>query len=86
MSAVKKMDSGSYLALDQDSIQKIIVATTTQIDRIRDIVQVPVILTSPIVRIYYKKLIDQFCPNVIVLSFNEIDAHIQIQALGTIEI
>lgn len=86
MSAVKKMDSGSYLALDQDSIQKIIMATTTQIDRIREIVQVPVILTSPIVRIYYKKLIDQFCPNVIVLSFNEIDAHIQIQALGTIEI
>ena len=86
MSAVKKMDSGSYLALDQDSIQKIIVATTAQIDRIRDIVQIPVILTSPIVRIYYKKLIDQFCPNVIVLSFNEIDAHIQIQALGTIEI
>ncbi len=86
MGAVKKMDSGSYLALDQDSIQKIIVATTNQIERIRDIVQVPVILTSPIVRIYYKKLIDQFCPNVIVLSFNEIDAHIQIQALGTIEI
>ncbi len=86
MSAVKKMDSGSYLALDQESIQNIIVATTAQIDRIRDIVQVPVILTSPIVRIYYKKLIDQFCPNVIVLSFNEIDSHIQIQALGTIEI
>lgn len=86
MGAVKKMDSGSYLALDQDSIQSIIVATTTQIERIRDIVPSPVILTSPIVRIYYKKLIDQFCPNVNVLSFNEIDSHIQIQALGTIEI
>ncbi len=86
MSAVKKMDSGSYLALDQDSIQKIIVATTTQIEKIRDLVPSPVILTSPIVRIYYKKLIDQFAPNVNVLSFNEIDAHIQIQALGTIEI
>ncbi len=86
MSAVKKMDSGSYLALDQDSIQKIIVATTTQIEKIKDLVPVPVILTSPIVRIYYKKLIDQFAPNVNVLSFNEIDSHIQIQALGTIEI
>ena len=86
MSAVKKMDSGSYLALDQDSIQKIIVATTAQIEKIKDLVPVPVILTSPIVRIYYKKLIDQFAPNVNVLSFNEIDSHIQIQALGTIEI
>ncbi|MGN0612709.1 MAG: flagellar biosynthesis protein FlhA [Porcipelethomonas sp.] len=86
MSAVKKMDGGSYLALDQDSIQRIIVATTAQIEKIRDIVPSPVILTSPIVRIYYKKLIDQFCPNVNVLSFNEIDSHIQIQALCTIEI
>ena len=86
MGAVKKMDSGSYLALDQESIQSIIVATTAQIERIRDIVPSPVILTSPIVRIYFKKLIDQFCPNVNVLSFNEIDSHIQIQALGTIEI
>ncbi len=86
MGAVKKMDSGSYLALDQESIQSIIMATTAQIERIRDIVPSPVILTSPIVRIYYKKLIDQFCPNVNVLSFNEIDSHIQIQALGTIEI
>ncbi|MGN1085825.1 MAG: FHIPEP family type III secretion protein [Porcipelethomonas sp.] len=55
-------------------------------DRIRDLVPSPVILTSPIVRIYFKKLIDQFCPNVNVLSFNEIDSNIQIQALGTIEI
>ena len=86
MGAVKKMDSGSYLALDQDSIQKIIFATTAQIEKIKDLVASPVILTSPIVRIYYKKLIDQFCPGVNVLSFNEIDSHIQIQALGTIEI
>lgn len=86
MGSVKKMDSGSYLALDQESIQSIIVATTEQIEKIRDLVPSPVVLTSPIVRIYFKKLIDQFCPNVSVLSFNEIDSHIQIQALGTIEI
>ncbi len=86
MGAVKKMDNGSYLALDQESIQSIVIASTTEIDKIRDLVPSPVILTSPIVRIYFKKLIDQFCPNVNVLSFNEIDSNIQIQALGTIEI
>lgn len=86
MGAVKKMDNGSYLALDQESIQNIVIASTNEIDKIRDLVPSPVVLTSPIVRIYYKKLIDQFCPNVNVLSFNEIDSNIQIQALGTIEI
>ncbi len=86
MGAVKKMDNGSYLALDQESIQNIVIASTNEIDKIRDLVPSPVVLTSPIVRIYYKKLIDQFCPNVNVLSFNEIDSNIQIQALGSIEI
>jgi len=42
------------------------------------------VLTSPVVRIYFKKLIDQFYPNVTVLSFSEIDNNIQIQALGNI--
>lgn len=84
MGAVKKLDSGSYLALDQQSIQKIVAASTKQIDKIKELVQVPIILTSPIVRVYFKKLIDQFYPNVVVLSFNEIDAQVMVQALGTI--
>ena len=86
MGAVKKLDNGSYLALDQQSIQKIINATTEQVDRVKELVQTPVILTSPIVRVYFKKLIDQFYPNIAVLSFSEIDTQVQIQALGNIAI
>ncbi len=84
MGAVKKMDGGSYLALEPDVIQGIVAASGTQFDKVRDIVQTLVVLTSPIVRIYFKKLIDQFYPRVVVLSFNEIDTDIQIQALGNI--
>ncbi|MBQ9982316.1 MAG: flagellar biosynthesis protein FlhA [Oscillospiraceae bacterium] len=86
MGAVKKLDNGSYLALDQNNIQKIINATTQQIDKIKELVQTPVILTSPVVRIYFKKLIDQFYPNIVVLSFSEIDTQVQIQALGNIAV
>lgn len=84
MKSVKKMDSGSYLALDPQTIQKIVVATTNQVDKIKDLVQVPIVLTSPIVRIYFKKLVDQFYPSIVVLSFNEIDSNVQIQSLGNI--
>lgn len=86
MGSVKKLDNGSYLALDPQTIQSIITATTKEIDKIKELVQVPIVLTSPIVRIYFKKLVDQFYPDTIVLSFNEIDTHIQIQALGNISI
>ncbi|MEG1103310.1 MAG: flagellar biosynthesis protein FlhA [Oscillospiraceae bacterium] len=84
MGAVKKMETGSYLALEPQLIQDIMTASSLQIDKVKELVQHTIILTSPIVRLYYKKLIDQFYPNIVVLSFNEIDSNIQIQALGNI--
>jgi len=84
MNSVKKMDTGSYLALDPVTIQGIVAAATAEINKIKDLVNVPIILTSPVVRVYFKKLIDQFYPNVTVVSFSEIDNNIQIQALGNI--
>ena len=86
MGAVKKLDSGSYLALEPAVIQSIVSASGAQIEKVRELVPHSVILTSPIVRMYYKKLIDQFYPNVMVLSFSEIDTTVQIQALGNISI
>ncbi len=84
MGSVKKVENGSYLALEPKQIQDIIGATTREVDKIRDLVQTPIILTSPIVRLYYKRLLDQFSMRVTILSFNEIDTDIKIQALGNI--
>ena len=72
--------------LEPDVIQGIITATNAQIEAVRDLVPTVIVLTSPIVRVYFKKLIDQFYPRVTVLSFNEIDTDIQIQALGNISL
>ena len=84
MGAVKKLDTGSYLALDPQTIQGIITTTSREIDKIKDLVTTPIILTSPIVRVYFKKLVDQFYLGATVLSFNEIDTDVKIQALGNI--
>lgn len=86
MGAIKKVESGSYLALEPQTIQNIVAVSTEQINKIKDLVQSPIILTSPVVRVYYKKLLDQFSSNVVVLSFSEIDNNVQIQALGNIEL
>lgn len=86
MGSVKKMDNGSYLALEPQIIQNIMTVTTDQVNKVKELVQNTIILTSPIVRVYFKKLVDQFYPNIVVLSFNEIDTDIQIQALGNISI
>lgn len=84
VASVKKSEQGSYLAMDPQTIQQLISSLNEQIDRVKDVVPMPIVLTSPIVRIYFKKLIDQFIPNVTVLSFSEIDNSVQIQAVGNI--
>lgn len=86
MNSVKKVDAGSYLTLDPMTIQSVISSATEEINKVKELVSVPIVLTSPVVRIYFKKLIDQFYPNVSVISFSEIDNNIQIQALGSITI
>lgn len=86
MSAVKKSDHGSYLALDPDTVQKIAASLITQINKIKELMPTPIVLTSPIVRIYFKRLADQFASGIVVLSFSEIDNSVQIQAIGNIAI
>jgi len=84
VASVKKSEQGSYLALDPDIIQRLVTSFSEEVDKVKDVIPTPIVLTSPIVRIYFKKLIDQFVPNVSVLSYNEIDNSVQIQAIGNI--
>ncbi len=86
VSSVKKSDQGSYLAMAPDIIQQIVNSTNREIDKIKDVIPTVIILTSPVVRIYFKKLTDQFIPNITVLSYSEIDAAAQIQAIGNISL
>ncbi|MDR0424652.1 MAG: flagellar biosynthesis protein FlhA [Clostridiales Family XIII bacterium] len=85
LNSAKKSDHGTYLAMEPQTVQRIVENVNAQIARVNELVHQPVILTSPIVRIYFKRLIDQFLPNLTVLSFNEIDTNIQIQAIGLIQ-
>ncbi len=84
VASVKKSDQGSYLSMDPDTIQKIVAKTNAEVEKIKDVIPQVIVLTSPIVRIYFKKLIDQFIPNIVVLSFSEIDSTTQIQSVGSI--
>ncbi len=84
LSSIKKSEHGTYLAIDPGVVQAIVESLTEQIERVKGLVNEPVILTSPIVRLYFKRLIDQFQPNLTVLSFNEIDANMQIQSIGSV--
>lgn len=86
INSISKNDRGSYLSADPELMQKLVGQLIEQINKLKDEINIPIILTSPFVRGYFRKLLDQFYPKAVVLSFNEIDNSVQIQALGNIAI
>jgi flagellar biosynthesis protein FlhA len=44
----------------------------------------PIILTSPMVRMYFKRLVEQAAPDLIVLSYNEVEPSAEIQSVGMV--
>lgn len=71
------------LSLNINVIQAIINATALTINNISIETQ-PIILCSSIIRRHFKKLTEQYIPNLIVLSYNEIPSNIEVQQLGTV--
>jgi len=86
MSNVKKNEHGSYISMEPDAVQKIVKAHVSELSKISDIIKTPIILTSPLVRLYYKRLIEQFVNDSVVLSFNEIEPDVKIQSVGMIAV
>lgn len=86
INSVNKGDRSSYLSIDPEVMQKLVGELIEQIKNLKEEINVPIILTTPFVRSYFRKLVDQFYPKAVVLSFNEIDNAVQIQAIGNISI
>ena len=86
LNSAKKNEHGTYLAIDPQVVQTIVEKVTEQIEKLKEIIDHSIILTSPIVRIYFKRLIEQFMADLTVLSFNEIDTNIQIQVIGMVKL
>lgn len=86
VNSISKNEHGTYLALDPQTTQKIITKLSECISGVKDVVSTPIILTSPVVRLYFSKLLQQFYPKAVVLSFNELENNVQIQAVANVAI
>ena len=81
---LSKGERGYYLALSPDVLQSVINQLTGQLKKFSGLSQTPVVLTSQVMRVHFYRLIEQFYPNVRVLSFNEISNNVQIQSIGSL--
>ena len=80
--SLSKGEGGYYLALNPDILQSIIGQMAEQLRKFNGLAQSPVVLTSQVMRVHFYRLVEQFYPNVRVLSFNEIANNVQIQSIG----
>lgn len=84
VTSLTKGEQGVYTALSPDTMQSPISQVGEGIKKFNDLSQDVVILTSQVIRIYLYRLLEQFYPNVYVLSFQEIANNVQIQSIGNI--
>lgn len=86
MDAIQKTEFGSYLALDPAVSNTIINNVSRNVQRLMQLGNQPIVLASPIVRLYFKRLTENVIPGLIVLSYNEIDPAVEIQSVGTVSV
>lgn len=84
VASLVKNEQGVYLAIGPDLMQTMLAQLTENMKKFSELGQKPILLTSHVIRIYLKRLLEQFYPDLTVLSFNEIITNVQIQAIGNI--
>ncbi len=84
MDSVQKTEAGSYLAMDPSVSNRIVGNAAKQAERLAQSGRQPVVLASPVVRLYFKRMTEQAIPGLVVLSYNELDPTMDIQSIGVI--
>jgi flagellar biosynthesis protein FlhA len=86
MGSVKQSEQGAYLTLDPGVTKDIIESVQTEIHKLEDMGKNPIIITSPIVRMYFKRLTQDYFRDLIVVSYNEIDSNVELQSVGMVTV
>jgi flagellar biosynthesis protein FlhA len=84
--SVDKQPSGTYLNLEPEVIHRMLAAMTRLAGDMAALGSMPLCLTSPAVRPYVKRLTERHLPKLIVLSYNELDPALEIEAVGMVNL
>ena len=84
MNSVKNTEQGSYLSLDPERSKKIVEALGNELKKLEDMGKNPIVITSPIVRMYFRNLAKDYYKDIIVISYNEVESNVELQSVGKI--
>ncbi|MBM7603306.1 flagellar biosynthesis protein FlhA [Metabacillus crassostreae] len=83
---VQQTEHGNYLSLSPDVSQQIIESVAKEVEMLALQQQTPILLCSPAVRMYVRQLTDRYFPQVPVLSYNELEANVEVQSIGVVNV
>ena len=83
---VQQDDQSSYLTLNPETSQRLYQAIHKQVARLIETGQVPILLVAPNIRFHLRRLIEPVLPDVVILSYNELESSIEVQSLGMVEL
>ena len=84
MSSIKQTEQGAYLTLDPERTKAIVASVETEVAKLENLGKNAIIITSPIVRMYFKKLTSDYFRDLIVISYNEVESNVELQSVGMV--
>ncbi len=84
MASVKQTEQGAYLTLDPERTKAIMNSVRIETDKLEKLGKSLIIITSPIVRMYFKKLTEDYFKDLVVVSYNEVDSNVELQSVGMV--
>ncbi len=84
MSCVKQTENGSFINMDPARTHAILDSVKAEIQKLENLGKTPIIITSPIVRIYFRKLTEDYYKDLIVVSYNEVDSSVNLTSVGMV--
>ncbi len=84
MSCVKQTENGSFINMDPARTHAILDSVKAEMQKLENLGKTPIIITSPIVRIYFRKLTEDYYKDLIVVSYNEVDSSVNLTSVGMV--
>lgn len=86
MEAIEQNENGTYLSIDPMTTQTLLAQLTEEIKKLLTMGEQAIVVTAPIVRFYFKRISEQTIPELVVLSYNEIESNVELQSAGMVSI
>lgn len=86
MESIDQNENGTFMSIDPMTTQSLLAQLSEEIKKLLQMGEQAIVVTAPIVRFYFKRITEQAIPELVVLSYNEIESDIDVQSAGMVSV